>query len=177
MTKLKVPMKMKRTLRNLLIIILLLTNIGCDQISKSIVRQKVDFKENISVFYDFVTLTKVENTGAFLSLGHNLPRIAYIILLIIIPLIVLGYGLYYLLTSNLHSKLFILGLCLIVGGGFGNIIDRILYGSVTDFLHFNFVVFQTGIVNMADISVTAGFFILIYELYINRPRLNPKISE
>jgi signal peptidase II len=170
-------MKMKRVLRNLLILLLLVTNVGCDQISKSIVRQKVDFNANISVFDDFVTLTKVENTGAFLSLGHNMPRMAYIIVMIIIPLIVLGYALYYLMTRNLRSKLFILGLCLIVGGGFGNIIDRILFGSVTDFLHFNFVVFQTGIVNMADISVTAGFFILIYELYINRLRLNPKISE
>ena len=168
---------MKRTLRNLLILTLLVINVGCDQISKSIVRQKIDFKENIRVLDDFVTLTKIENTGTFLSLGQNLPRMVYIILLIIIPLIVLGYGLYYLMTSNLHSKLFILGLCLVVGGGFGNIIDRILYGSVTDFLHFNFVVFQTGIVNMADISVTAGFFILIYELYINRLRLNPKISK
>ena len=168
---------MKRKLRNVLILILLVTNVGCDQISKSIVRQKIDFMENISVFDDFVTLTKVENTGAFLSLGHNLPRMAYIILLIIIPLIVLGYGLYYLMTSNLHSKLFIAGLCLIVGGGFGNLIDRILYGSVTDFLHFNFVVFQTGIVNMSDISITTGFFIFIYELYFNRLRLNPKISE
>jgi signal peptidase II len=169
--------KMKKTLRNLLILIILVTNVGCDQISKSIIRQKVDFKENISVFDDFLTLTKVENTGAFLSLGHDLPRMAYIILMIIIPLIVLGYALYFLMTSNLYSKLFILGLCLVVGGGFGNIIDRILYGSVTDFLHFNFVVFQTGIVNMADISVTGGFFILLYELYINRLRLNPKISE
>jgi signal peptidase II len=176
MAKLKVPMKMKRTLRNLLILTLLVTNIGCDQFSKSIVRQKVDFKENISVFDDFVTLTKVENTGAFLSLGDNLPRMAYLIVIIIIPLIVLGFALFYLMTSTLHSKLFVLGLCLIVGGGFGNIIDRILYGSVTDFLHFNFVVFQTGIVNMADISITAGFIILIYELYINRLRLNPKIS-
>ncbi len=168
---------MKRTLRNLLISLLLVTNVGCDQISKSIVRQKVDFNENISVFDDFVTLTRVENTGAFLSLGHNLPRMAYIIVMIIIPLLVLGYAIYYLMTRNLLSKLFILGLCLIVGGGLGNIIDRILYGSVTDFLHFNFVVFKTGIVNMADISVTAGFFILICELYTSRLKLNPKISE
>jgi signal peptidase II len=168
---------MKRTLRNLLIIILLVINVGCDQVSKTIVRQRVEFNESISLLDDFVTLTKVENTGAFLSLGHNLSRMAYITLMIIIPLIVIGYALYYLMTSNLHSKLFILGLCLVVGGGFGNIIDRILYSSVTDFLHFNFVIFQTGIVNMADISVTAGFFILIYELYINRHRLNPKMSE
>ena len=154
-----------------------MTNVGCDQISKCIVRHKIDFNANIRVIDNFLTLTKVENTGAFLSLGNNLPRMAYIILMIMLPLIVLGYALYYLMASNLHSELFILGLCLIVGGGFGNIIDRILYSSVTDFLHFNFLVFQTGIVNMADISVTAGFFLLIYELYISRFRLNPKISE
>jgi len=80
------------------------------------------------------------------------------------------------MTRNLHSKLFILGLCLIVGGGFGNIIDRILYGSVTDFLHLTLCISNWHI-EYADISVTAGFFMLICELYINRLRLNPEISE
>jgi len=84
---------MKRTLRNLLIIILLVINVGCDQVSKTIVRQRVEFNESISLLDDFVTLTKVENTGAFLSLGHNLSRMAYITLMIIIPLIVIGYAL------------------------------------------------------------------------------------
>jgi signal peptidase II len=81
------------------------------------------------------------------------------------------------LTKNNLSKLFVLGLALIVGGGLGNIIDRILYGSVTDFLHFDFVLFQTGILNMADISVTAGFFILLIELTIHRESLHVKPSE
>jgi signal peptidase II len=164
------------TIRNLIIIILLMTNIGCDQVSKSIIRQKVQLNEHISVFKNYVTLTKVENTGAFLSLGNNLPRIAYVILMIIIPLIVLGFALYYLLHNKSHSKLLILGLTLIIGGGAGNIIDRILYGSVTDFLHFNFVIFQTGIVNLADISVTTGFFILIFEIYTHRHKTSQQLS-
>jgi signal peptidase II len=169
-------MKVNKVIRNLLILIILTTNVGCDQISKCIVRQKIDFNDRTSVIGNFVTITKVENTGAFLSIGDHLPRIIYKILMIILPLIVLGYALYYLLTSNNLSKLLILGICFIIGGGLGNVFDRILYGSVTDFLHFNFGLFHTGIVNMADISITIGFVILMYELYINRRILKIKLS-
>jgi signal peptidase II len=167
-------MKSPMLLRNFLIILILAINVGCDQISKSVVRQKIEYNEKISVIKNFITLTKVENTGAFLSLGNQLPRIAYKILMILLPLIILVYALFYLLTNKKLSKLLIVGMCLIVGGGLGNIIDRIIYGSVTDFLHFDFLLFQTGIVNMADISVTTGFFILIYELYINKRKLKPE---
>ncbi|MBK7625972.1 MAG: signal peptidase II [Bacteroidales bacterium] len=163
--------------RNLLILILLATNVGCDQISKSIVRQTIDYDHRTSVIGSFVTITKVENTGAFLGLGDQLPRIIYKILMIILPLIVLGYALYYLLTSNNLSKLLIIGICLVIGGGLGNVYDRIIYGSVTDFLHFDFVLFQTGIVNMADISITIGFFILVFEFFNNGWTLNLKSSE
>ena len=88
--------------------------------------------------------------------------------MILLPLIVLGYVVYYLIKTNDLSKLLLVSMSLIIGGGFGNIIDRILYGSVTDFLFFDFVIFHTGIVNMADISVTAGFFILLFDSFINR---------
>lgn len=64
---------------------------------------------------------------------------------------------------------------MIIGGGLGNINDRIIYGSVTDFLYFDFVLFHTGIVNMADISLTIGFFILIYEFLINRGDFKPRL--
>lgn len=170
-------MKKNKIIRNLLILILLATNVGCDQISKSIVRQRIDYGEQISVIGSFMTLTKVENTGAFLSLGDSLPRVLYKLLMIVLPLIVLIYALYYLLTSNDLTNLLIIGISLIIGGGLGNIIDRIMYNSVTDFLHFDFVVFQTGIVNMADISLTAGFFILFYELFVLRWIKNLKTSK
>lgn len=159
-------MKVNKIVRNLLILILLVTNVGCDQISKCIIREKIDFNDRISVIDNIVTITKVENNGAFLSLGSLLPRIIYKVLMIFLPLIVLGYALLYLLKNNNLSKLLTLGSCMIIGGGLGNIYDRIIYGSVTDFLYFDFVLFHTGIVNMADISLTIGFFILIYELVL-----------
>jgi signal peptidase II len=169
-------MKVNKAIRNLLIIIFLATNVGCDQISKCIVRQKLEYNNQTSLIPDFITIVKVENTGAFLSLGDHLPRIIYKILMIFLPLIVLGFALYYLLISSNLSKLLAVGLCLIIGGGLGNIIDRILYGSVTDFLHFNFGLFHTGIVNLADISITSGFVILFYNLFINRDELDLKSS-
>jgi signal peptidase II len=170
-------MKINKTIRNLLIVILLATNIGCDQISKNIVRQRIEYGEQISVIDNFITLTKVENTGAFLSLGNSLPRILYRTFMIVIPMIVLIYALYYLLTSNNLSRLLVIGICLIVGGGVGNIIDRIMFGSVTDFLHFNFVIFHTGIVNVADISVTTGFFIILFKLLADKRELKLKPSK
>jgi signal peptidase II len=170
-------MKESKIIRNILILAFLFVNIGCDQITKSIVRQRIEYGQQISLIDNFVTLTKVENTGAFLSLGDSLPRFFYKLIMIVLPLIVLVYVLYYLLNSNNLSNLLILGMCLIIGGGFGNIYDRIMYSSVTDFMRFNFVLFHTGIVNIADISVTAGFFILLYEFLVNRKLLNRKTSK
>jgi signal peptidase II len=144
------------------------TNVGCDQISKYIVRQKVEYNVQTSVIGKFLTITKVENTGAFLSLGDKLPRFIYKFLMIFLPLIVLGYALYYLMTSDNLSKVLTVGITLIVGGGLGNIIDRVLYGSVTDFLYFDFGIFHTGIVNIADITLTTGFFIMMYEFIISK---------
>ncbi len=50
----------------------------------------------------------------------------------------------------------------IIGGGIGNLYDRILYGSVTDFLHMDFQLFRTGIFNMADVSIMIGVFWLMF---------------
>jgi len=163
-------------LDKILIIIILTSIIVCDQVTKSIVRQKVDYGENITVISNFITLTKVENTGAFLSMGNSLPPILYKLLMIAVPLIVIGYATWVMFTDKNLSRSFIAGLCFIIGGGLGNILDRILYSSVTDFLHFDFVIFQTGIVNIADIAVTAGVFILLYELFIKRKRIVPGAS-
>jgi signal peptidase II len=47
------------------------TNIGCDQVSKSIVRQRIDYNEQISLLNDHLTLTEIENTGAFLGIDQS----------------------------------------------------------------------------------------------------------
>lgn len=161
----------------MLIIVILISNISCDQISKSIVRQEIEYNTRINVLRDFLVLTKVENTGAFLGLGKSIPRSIYLLVMVVLPLIVIGYALYYLMKNNNVSKLLVIGISFVIGGGLGNIYDRIMHGSVTDFLYFDFVLFHTGIVNLADISVTIGFFIILYEFYIHQRRINFKTIE
>ncbi len=164
-------MKAKRVLRIFYILILLVSTISCDQITKDIVRKKMEYHTQINVISTYVILTKVENTGAFLGLGNSIPRPLYVLLMILLPLIAIGYALYYLMKKNTLSNLLIIGISFAIGGGIGNIIDRIVYGSVTDFLYFDFVVFHTGVVNMADISVTTGFFMILFSQYSNRRKI------
>lgn len=164
-------MKPKRILRTLVILIILSSNVGCDQISKSIVRQKMGYSEQLGFMHNYLTLTKIENTGAFLSVGNSLPQPIKMLLLTILPVFVLGLTLTYVLTKSNLSKLATSGMCFIVGGGIGNIYDRIVYGSVTDFLHINFVIFQTGIFNMADVSIMTGVFMILLAAYSKRTSL------
>ena len=159
-------MKIKRIIRALIIFAILSCNVGCDQISKTIVRNTLAFNEEIGVIENFMTLIRVENTGAFLSLGHNLPEPIRMLLLTFLPVLVLGGALIFVLRKTELSDLTILGICFVIGGGIGNIYDRIVYGSVTDFLHIDFGIFQTGIFNMADVSIMTGMFIVIVASYL-----------
>jgi signal peptidase II len=138
--------------------------------SKVIVRQKVAYHEQISLIKNYVTLTKIENTGAFLSAGHGLPEPIKTMLLTFSPLLILITAFIYVLRVNHLSSLAVTGICFIIGGGIGNIYDRIQYGSVTDFLHINLGIVQTGIFNMADVSITAGICMILMDLF-RRARL------
>jgi signal peptidase II len=157
-------MKSKSVLRTLAIVTILIVNVGCDQISKNIVRQRIDYNERIALVNDHLTLTKIENQGALLGLGQSLPQPVKILLLTVLPLASLGLALLYLLSNRNLSKSMVLSICFIIGGGIGNIYDRLIYGSVTDFLHIDFVLFETAIFNMADVSILAGIFVIMIDV-------------
>jgi signal peptidase II len=156
-------MKKKKPLKFIALLLLVILNLGCDQLSKTIVRQKIDYHENISLIENHLTLTKVENTGAFLSMGHDLPDAIRFTLLSLMPILVLGFGLYYLFTQKDLPKLMQIGMSFLLGGGIGNIYDRIKFGSVTDFLHMDFGIFRTGVFNFADVSIMIGIGLLLIQ--------------
>lgn len=162
-------MKLNRIFRTLLIVVILGSNIGCDQISKSVVRERIQIDQQFGFIDNHVLLMKVENPGAFLSLGDSLPRFLRILLLTIIPVIVLSLGFIYVLAKKTLSKGMVTGACFVIGGGVGNIYDRIVYVSVTDFLHIDFGIFRTGIFNMADVSILVGAFIIVLDSQISKP--------
>ena len=156
-------MKVSKTLRILLIFGLILLNVGCDQVSKSVARTHIETRENISVIGNYVILTKTENKGAFLGFLSSMENpILKSLFLILLPIAVLFFILRMIIVNTDLDKYMIFGLCCIIGGGIGNLYDRILYSSVTDFMHIDLGgVFRTGIFNMADVSVMLGTGLLI----------------
>ena len=160
-------MSHKTIFRTLLILMIVIANIGCDQVTKTIVRKTIAENERIAIG-DHILLTKVENSGAFLSLGNSLPGFTRTFLFSALPILLLGFGFYYLITNRLIPTAKLIGFCFVIGGGLGNVFDRVVHGSVTDFMHISFPGFRTGIFNMADVSITFGVLIVIFQSFLRK---------
>ena len=159
---------MKLSKRSIYIILVIILTIVVDQASKALVRTHIDARTNvssgerISLIGDAFLMMNVENEGAFLGMGSDLGPVLKVILLLILPMVVLGFVLRYIFKDKSLDNLSLFAFASIIGGGLANVYDRILYGSVTDFLFIDLGgVFRTGIFNMADLSVTTGMIILV----------------
>ena len=170
------PMKMNKWLRIFLILFILGFNIGCDQVSKSIVRRDLYPNQEISYLGKHFNLIRVENTGAFLSLGDTLGGPVHFALLVVLPVLALAFGLGYILIKTSINKYKLLGIILIIGGGVGNLYDRVMHGSVTDFMHIDFGFAQTGIFNVADMSIMAGMGIILLDAFLERKKTKTEES-
>ncbi len=155
-------MKGKLVSYHFYVIALVLLNIGCDQISKEVVRKHVEQKDYIEVITDHLILTNVENTGAMLGFGANFPPIIKIIVLQILPILVLLVLLHRVLTRKTIGTWLVIAFAFVIGGGIGNLMDRIVYGSVTDFFQIRLGIIKTGIFNMADVAVTSGVLLILF---------------
>lgn len=168
--------QMNNRLRNMCILLMVLANAGCDQLTKNVARQHLNFGETIHVIGEHFILIKTENSGAFLSAGDHLPGTLKFIFLMLLPLIALFFGVYFLMINYQLPKLLVVGICFVIGGGLGNLFDRMVYGTVTDFLHIDFYLIKTGIFNVADVSILIGAGMLMINLYL-RQRRNREIHE
>jgi len=149
--------------RNLYIISLVILNIILDQLSKFWIRGNVAPYSDINIIADYFIITNVENSGAFLGLGSDFSPVIKSRLLLALPVGVLVTVLVYVFKDTSIDKLSLIGYSSIIGGGIGNIYDRFLYGSVTDFLFIDLGgVFKTGIFNIADMSVTTGMILIVW---------------
>ena len=155
-------MKMIKYTKLIFLLILISMNIGCDQIIKNEVRESIAPNEVIEIIDQNLILTKVENTGAAMSLGSKLSPILKFLILKILPLIFMT-GLFGFLIFNLKlSKIQQIAFACIIGGGIGNLIDRFKFNSVTDFLFIEIGPFKTGIFNTADVSIFLGVIFILF---------------
>lgn len=153
---------MKLSKRSVTIISIIAASIAIDQISKVLVRTYVEPGSQTKIIGNYFTLHNVENVGAFLGMGSNLNPTLKLILLLILPIIVLGFVLIHILNNKDLDRLSLVAFSIIIGGGIANVYDRIAYGSVTDFFYIKLSdVIHTGIFNVADLFVTTGMFMLL----------------
>ncbi len=134
---------------------------GCDQATKQLAIDRLADAPPVSLVSDSVRFELAANAGGFLSLGAGLPpgirRIVFVVLAPALVLLVVGS----VIRSGTRSKQAMAGLGLVVGGGLGNWIDRVLNdGAVTDFVSLGYGAMRTGIFNVADVAVIAGVLLL-----------------
>jgi signal peptidase II len=137
--------------------------VACDQATKVIATRVLEAGP-IEFFGGFVRFRLVHNTGAFLSLGEHLPEwVRDALFQGVVPLL-LAIAMIVLIRSMAPTRAAIVGVSLILGGGLGNLIDRILHeGGVVDFVSIGFSGLRTGIFNVADVAIIAGVVLVMWE--------------
>lgn len=126
-----------------------------DQLIKMIILNHVDLNETINIIDNFFAITNVKNIGAAFSIlsGNRL----FLILISFLALIIIYY---YLLKNKNLKKIEIVTYFLLIGGIIGNLVDRIVYGYVIDYLEFNLFNYNFPIFNFADICIVIGCLLL-----------------
>jgi signal peptidase II len=149
--------------RALVFVSVLVACVGCDHASKYAATALIEPAQAISLASGALRFEVVYNAGAFLGLGAGLPPLLRTVVLgglVPLGLLVLVAG---VLRSDAATPFQIAALGSIVGGGFGNWIDRILHdGHVTDFVSLGIGPLRTGIFNFADVAVVGGMLALLF---------------
>lgn len=140
-----------------LIIILVLSCFFFDRISKILVITNMSVFDSFEVINNFFSITYARNFGAAFSFFRG-GR--YIFIMVAILVIV---ALFIFLKNNLKKINILDKICvsLILGGSLGNLLDRIIYGYVIDFLDFNIWGYNYPIFNFADSFIVVGTIILL----------------
>ncbi len=153
---------MTRSVRVLLIMVIMCGCVGCDQATKAIARERLPAGTMISMLHDTLRLVRAENAGAFLSLGESLPKGLRTTLFTFGGLLLVALGVLWTSFTRGMSPVQTIGGALACAGGLGNLIDRLSRsGHVTDFLNVGIGSFRTGIFNVADMALMLGLVLLL----------------
>lgn len=125
-----------------------------DLITKYFIFSELSINKTYIIIKDFFKIEPVKNNGAAFSILENQN-----ILLISVSVIILIY-LLYLLNKQTNKFINYFSFGLLIGGLFGNLIDRLFLGYVRDFFSFKIIGYNFAIFNVADIAIVIGALIL-----------------
>jgi signal peptidase II len=152
---------MKLNKKLLYLIVISPVTVLIDQFTKMLAEESLSFGIRETIIDGFFYLTLLYNRGAAWSIlsGNRW-------LLVVVSIVAtIGFIVYYLKRLNNSKAVLLIALSLIVGGTFGNLIDRALYGQVVDFLDFIIIGYNYPVFNFADTFLVVGMGLLIVAIY------------
>ena len=130
-----------------------------DQLSKSFIRRSLQLNQSVPVIQNVLHLTYLTNTGSAFGLFKGL-NLAFIL----ISIAVIIFILHYFKKIKNYETLWIFSLGFLMGGTIGNIIDRLIYSAVTDFIDFRI----WPVFNVADSAISVSIVIMIIMTLIKK---------
>ena len=143
--------------------------IALDQLSKAAVSGYFILGESLDLM-PFFNLVLAHNTGAAFSLLNDADGWQRWLFTAIA--VIASAWIVWLLRKHPQQKLFCLALALILGGALGNLLDRIVYGYVVDFLDFHWQASHFPAFNLADAAITCGALLMLLEGFMKKPENN-----
>jgi len=169
---------MKIKTRALYILMILAGTIISDQATKKIAQEYLQNSAPISFLYNFFVLTYAENTGGFLGMGASVNEDLRFWVFSVVVALFLAAMFFYLIFSKAFSIRQTFMLAIVLGGGIGNLIDRLMYdGRVVDFMNFGIGPVRTGILNVADIYITFGAIFLFLFILSDGKKIQKEETE
>jgi len=139
-----------------------------DQITKALILQYLPLHHSIPVIEGFFDLTHILNPGGAFGLMADMSVVVRTVVFLFISSLAVGLILYFYIKTPPGYALLATGFALIFGGAIGNLIDRVRFGMVVDFLDFYIGKYHWPAFNIADSAITVGLFIFIYHLLFKK---------
>jgi signal peptidase II len=136
----------------------------CDFITKAYISSTMTLHESFVVVGGFLNITYVRNPGAAFSFLADAPAIFRSIFFTSVAVFAIVLALYYIAKSKIEEPLMIYSLSLILSGAVGNLIDRVRFGEVIDFIDVYISSYHWPAFNVADSAITVGAVIMILQL-------------
>jgi len=141
------------------ILFIVLSVIALDQITKFLIIGYLPLFDSIEIL-PFLHIVNIRNTGAAFGMFKSLGSSFFIGISVIAIIFVTN-----LLIRNIYNSL---GLSLVLGGAIGNLIDRILYGKVVDFIDFSIGSYHWPSFNVADSALTVGIILILLKSVLKK---------
>jgi signal peptidase II len=138
--------------------------VAIDQAVKALVERFMELGQMIELI-PFLALLRAHNDGVAFSM---LGGVSHTTLIVLTSLISLG-ALIYLWRAPATETGLCIGLAMIIGGAIGNIIDRIQYAYVIDYIYFHTPVWAFAIFNLADVFITLGAVLILVDEILLKP--------